>query len=86
MAVGFSSTIRDFVERFQRSPLRLILKYVALRPDVAVASVNLRQTLNLTFFDLHYAAVALNQDRGILSFDQSYDRVKGPTLVDPATI
>jgi len=62
------------------------VKYIALTPDVAVASVYLRQTLNLTFFDSHYAAVALNLDRRILSFDQSYGRVKGLTLVDPATI
>jgi len=62
------------------------VKYVALTPDVAVASVYLRQTLNLTFFDSHYAAVALNQDRRILSFDRSYDRVKGLARVDPATI
>jgi len=62
------------------------VKYVALTPDVAVASVYLRQTLNLTFFDSHYAAVALNQDRRILSFDRPYDRVKGLTRVDPTTI
>jgi len=62
------------------------VKYIALTPDVAVASVYLRQTLNLTFFDSHYAAVALNLDRRILSFDRSYDRVKGLTRVDPATI
>jgi hypothetical protein len=29
------------------------VKYIALTPDVAVASVYLRQTLNLTFFDSH---------------------------------
>jgi len=62
------------------------VKYIALTPDIAVASVYLRQTLNLTFFDSHYAAVALNLDRRILSFDRSYDRVKGLTRVDPATI
>ena len=45
------------------------VNYVALTPDVAVASVYLRQTLNLTFFDLHYAATALSLDRKILSFD-----------------
>jgi len=62
------------------------VKYIALTPDIAVASVYLRQTLDLTFFDSHYAAVALNLDRRILSFDRSYDRVKGLTRVDPATI
>jgi len=62
------------------------VKYIALTPDIAVASAYLRQTLNLTFFDSHYTAVALNLDRRILSFDRSYDRVKGLTRVDPATI
>lgn len=62
------------------------VRYVALTPDVAVASVYLRQTLNLSFFDSHCAAAALNLDRKIISFDQSYDRVHGLTRVDPATI
>jgi predicted nucleic acid-binding protein len=62
------------------------VKYVPLTPDVAVASVYLRQTLDLTFFDSHYAATALNLDRRILSFDQSYDKVHGLERVDPTTI
>lgn len=59
------------------------VKYVALTPDVAVASVYLRQTLNLTFFDSHCAATALNQDRRVISFDQAYDRVPGLTRIKP---
>ena len=51
------------------------VKYVPLTPDIAVASVYLRQTLNLTFFDSHYATTALNLDRTIISLDQAYDRV-----------
>ncbi|MGC8912099.1 MAG: type II toxin-antitoxin system VapC family toxin [Nitrososphaeria archaeon] len=62
------------------------VKYVALTPDVAVASVYLRQTLGLTFFDSHYAAAALNLDRKIISFDQAYDRVPGLTRIRPETI
>ena len=62
------------------------VKYIALTPDVAVASVYLRQTLNLTFFDSHYAATALNLDRKIISFDQSYDIVPGLTRIKPDTI
>ena len=61
-------------------------KYIALTPDVAVASVYLRQTLNLTFFDSHYAATALNQDRKVISFDQAYDKVPGLTRIKPNTI
>ncbi|MFQ6076471.1 MAG: type II toxin-antitoxin system VapC family toxin [Candidatus Bathyarchaeia archaeon] len=62
------------------------VKYVALTPDVAVASVYLRQTLDLTFFDSHYAATALSLDRKIISFDQAYDKVPGLTRIKPDTI
>lgn len=62
------------------------VKYVALTPDVAVASVYLRQTLDLTFFDSHYAATALNLDGKIISFDQAYDRVPGLIRIKPDTL
>ncbi len=62
------------------------VEYIALTPDVAVASVYLRQTLNLKFFDSHYAATALNTDRKIISFDQAYDKVPGLTRIKPDTI
>lgn len=62
------------------------VKYVPLTPDAAVASVYLRQTLNLTFFDSHYAATALNLDRTIISFDKAYERVPGLRLVKPDTL
>jgi predicted nucleic acid-binding protein len=62
------------------------VKYIPLTPDVAVASVYLRQTLNLTFFDSHYAATALDQDRTIISFDQAYDKVPGITRIKPDSV
>jgi predicted nucleic acid-binding protein len=62
------------------------VKYITLTPDVAVASVYLRQTLKLTFFDSHYAATALNLDRKVISFDQTYDRVPGLIRIKPDTI
>lgn len=62
------------------------VKYVALTPDVAVASVYLRQTLNLTFFDSHYAATTLNLDRKTISFDKAYDRIPGLTRIKPSTV
>jgi predicted nucleic acid-binding protein len=62
------------------------VRYVPLTPDVAVTSAYLRQTLDLSFFDSHYAATALNCDRTIISFDQSYEKVPGLTRRDPATI
>jgi predicted nucleic acid-binding protein len=62
------------------------VKYIALTPDVAVASVYLRQTHKLTFFDSHYAATALNIDRKVISFDQAYDRVPGLIRIKPDTI
>jgi len=60
--------------------------FIPLTPDTAVASVYLRQTLNLSFFDSHYAAAALNLDRTIISFDQAYDRVPGLTRIPPNNI
>ena len=62
------------------------VKYVALTPDVAVASVYLRQTLGLSFFDSHYAATALELDARIVSFDRAYDRVQGLTRIEPASV
>jgi len=62
------------------------VEYVTLTPDVAVASVYLRQTLNLTFFDSHYAATALNLDRKVISFDKAYDTIPGLTRIKPDTI
>jgi predicted nucleic acid-binding protein len=62
------------------------VRYVALTPDVAVASAYLRQILNLTFFDSHYAATALNLDRKIISFDHAYDTVPGLTRIEPEKI
>lgn len=62
------------------------VEYISLTPDIAVASVYLRQTLNLTFFDSHYAATALNADRKIISFDQAYDKVPGLTRIKPETL
>lgn len=62
------------------------VKYVALTPDVTVASVYLRLTLNLSFFDSHYAATALSLDGRIISFDKEYDRVPGLTRIKPETV
>jgi predicted nucleic acid-binding protein len=61
-------------------------KYAALTPDVAVTSVYLRQALNLTFFDSHYAATALSLDNRIISFDRAYDQVPGLSRIKPETV
>ncbi|MEM0049094.1 MAG: PIN domain-containing protein [Candidatus Bathyarchaeia archaeon] len=62
------------------------VEYVPLTPNTAVTSVYLRQTLNLSFFDPHYAATALSLDRKIISFDKAYDKVPGLTRIKPDTI
>lgn len=59
------------------------VKYVPLTPDVALASVYLRNSSDLSFFDSHYAATALSRDRKIISFDRSYDAVPGLSRTDP---
>lgn len=62
------------------------VRYEALTPDVAVASAYLRRSLDLSFFDSHYAAAALSLDGRIISFDKAYDGVPGLTRLDPATV
>lgn len=59
------------------------LKYAPLTPDVAVPDLYLRQTLDAAFFD--FAATALDHDRGIISFDRSYDKVHGLIRLDPTS-
>jgi len=59
------------------------VRYVPLTPDIAIASVYLRRTIGLSFFDSHYAATALGLDGEIVSRDRAYDGVPGLTRVDP---
>ena len=61
------------------------VKYLALTPESTMTATYLRQTLPLTFFDSHYAATALQNDRRIISFDQAYDKVPGLQRIDPST-
>ncbi|MCJ7609713.1 hypothetical protein MUP00_08620 [Candidatus Bathyarchaeota archaeon] len=88
---------RELIYRSERVDDRLLedlaalaalpnVRYVALTPDVAVASVYLRQTLSLSFFDSHYAATAPDLDRKIVSFDRAYDSVPGLTRDDPDSV
>jgi predicted nucleic acid-binding protein len=60
------------------------VRYVPFSPDIAVASVYLRSSLGLSFFDSHYAAAALGLDGKIISFDRAYDKVPGLTRTDPS--
>ena len=60
--------------------------YAPLTPDIAVASVYLRNSTGLSFFDSHCAATALSLDRRIISFDRAYDRVPGLSRTDPSTL
>ncbi len=62
------------------------VKYAALAPDVAVASVYPRDSLGLSLFDSHHAAAALRLDGRMISFDGAYDGVPGLTRTDPAAI
>ena len=62
------------------------VEYAPLTPDIAVASVYLRNSTDLSFFDSHYAATALSLDRSIISFDRAYDGVPGLSRVDPSTL
>lgn len=62
------------------------VSYIPLTPDIALASVYLRQTLNLTFFDSHYAATALSTNGAIISFDKTYEGVQGLRRIKPESV
>jgi len=62
------------------------VEYIPLTPDIALTSVYSRQTLNLTFFDSHYAATALKYDGKIISFDEAYNRVPGLYHIKPENV
>jgi len=51
--------------------------------DLILTSIYLRETHNLSFFDSHYAATALQLDAEIISTDKKYQDVPGLTLIDP---
>lgn len=51
-----------------------------------VAAAHLREDYRLDFWDSHYAAVALNQDKIIISTDKIYDLVPAIKRFDPRTI
>lgn len=59
------------------------VRYAPLTPDLVLASVYLRQTLDMSFFDSHYAATAPKLNGHIISTDRAYDTVPGITRTDP---
>jgi predicted nucleic acid-binding protein len=54
--------------------------------DIILTSIYLREPYNLSFFDSHYAATALQLDAEIISTDKQYQNVPGLTLIDPYNI
>ena len=57
--------------------------YTPLTPETILTAITLRQEHNLTFFDSHYAATALQTDQQIISTDQNYSNIPGLTHIDP---
>lgn len=57
-----------------------------LSADIILTSIYLRETYNLTFFDSHYAATALQLDAEIISTDKKYLNIPGLKLIDPYNI
>lgn len=64
----------------------LTTRLTPLTTEIILSSIYLRKTHGLTFFDSHYAATALNNDRVIISKDRAYSDIPGLTLIDPETL
>ena len=56
---------------------------LALTPKTILLSITLREDYNLSFFDSHHAATALENDGKIISTDQDFKKVPNLELVDP---
>jgi len=56
---------------------------IALTPKTILLSITLREDYNLSFFDSHHAATALENDGKIISTDQEFKNVPNLELVDP---
>ncbi len=59
------------------------IKTIALTPKTILLSITLREEYNLSFFDSHHAATAIENDGIIISTDQQYNRVSNLELLDP---
>lgn len=57
--------------------------YTPLSVDIVLTSIYLRQNHNLTFFDSHYGATALQGDAEIISTDKVYSKIPGLRRIDP---
>ena len=58
------------------------LEYLALTSEVVLTATALRQDHNISFFDSHYAATAIKNDRKMISTDQVYKRIPGIIVID----
>jgi len=62
------------------------VRYIPLTPHIAMASIYLRKTLDLTFVDSYCAAAALAFHRTIISFDVAYEKAPGLIRIKPETL
>ena len=51
------------------------IEWVTLGPNEVMVAAELRQHLDIDFWNSHYAAVALARDRMVISIHETYDRV-----------
>lgn len=58
----------------------------ALTPKTILLSITLREEYNLSFFDSHHVATALETDGKIISTDQQYKNIPNLELLDPETV
>ncbi len=56
---------------------------LALTPKTILLSIKLREEYNLSFFDSHHTAAALENDGKIISTDQQFKTISNLELIDP---
>lgn len=59
---------------------------LALAPKTILLAIKLREDYDLSFFDSHHIAVALENDGKLISTDQEFDRVPELELIDPIVL
>lgn len=59
---------------------------IALTPKTILLSIKLREDYDLSFFDSHHAATALENDGKIISTDQQYKKMSDLEVVDPEDV
>ncbi len=59
------------------------IEWIDLKKDEVVVAADLRRDLGIDFWNSHHAAVALDNDKTVISTDDAYGLVPGLKRIDP---